>query len=199
MGLCTTFMVVALLLMTTTRADVWPGQAGYDAICQEIIDDTEANIIPFRRLVRSCSGWWGWRCRNKLETRETLSRLRLCNRLVQQHNTYNSAFLSGANVSSFQCLTAFSSPALYGVAQWNNWAGRHCGTWTNTAGSGAFDDEAYWNTAVPSPNIGYHRQAVTFDRPGTCCDSGWNESGGSVSPSTANIMSPFSTSILLIL
>ena len=187
---CTAVSSLALLITVfdQTAADVWPGRDTYDAICLEIINDAAANAIPFRRLVRTCSGWWWWEtCRNRPEVHETVSRFTLCDRLVQQHNSYNQALLGVAALTVFECHNALSSPAHYGIVEWNNWSGRHCGTWTSTAGSGGtFNDEAYWSTAVPAANIGFYRQDVTFDRPGICCDDAWNESGGDVSQQSMN-------------
>lgn len=185
--LCT---AVALLLTVfdPAAADIWPGRSTYDGICLEIINDAAANSIPFRKLVTTCSGWWWWRsCRNQLVVQETISRFTLCNRLVQQHNTYNQVFIGGVSLTTSVCQTALNSPARYSISEWNNWSGRHCGTWTSTTGSGeTFNDEAYWSTAVPAANIGFYRQDVTFDRSGSCCDDAWNESGGNVSKPAAS-------------
>ena len=183
--LCAAVLTGALFLtvINQTTADVWPGRNIFDEICLEIVDDVASNHIPFRRLVRTCSSWWWWHsCSNQLQIHETVSRFSLCDRLVRQHNTHNQAFLGWTSLAIFQCEAAFSSPARYGQAEWNNWSGRHCGTWTSTVGGGErFNDEAYWSTAVPAANFGFYRQDVTFDRSGTCCDDAWNESGGNVS------------------
>lgn len=186
-------VVIGALFLSTlslTRADIWPGDGGFYDICVEIINDVNANSIRFRELVKSCTSTWWWKtCTNNIQVRETLTQATLCNRLTDQHNTNNAAYIGGASVSSSECQAALNGPALYGIPEWNNWSGRHCGTWKSTDSSGTvtntFTDNALWNTAVPSDGILYVRQSVTFlTRPGTCCDDGWNESGGTVSNCT---------------
>ena len=179
-------VVVFLSTLSLTQADIWPGDDGFYDICVEIIDDVNGNSIPFRELVRSCTGWWSWRRCNYLQVRETLTRATLCNRLTAQHNTKNAPYIGRASVTSLECQSALLGPAIYGIPEWNNWSGRHCGTWRSTDSSGTvtqtFTDNAFWNTAVPSDSIPFVRQSVTFlTRAGTCCDNGWNESGGTVS------------------
>ena len=121
------------------------------------------NSIEFKELVTVCSGWWG--CSSTLQIRETLTRATLCNRLTAQHNTKNAPYI-GASVTSSECQSALLGPATYRIPQWNNWSGRHCGTWRSTDSSGTvtqtFPDNAPWNTAVPSDGIQFVRQSVTF-------------------------------------
>ena len=166
-----------LLVLGLSRADIYPGDGGFQDICEEIIDDVAGNAIPFRHLVTICGG---------LQVYETVTQQELCDRLTDQHNTKNAVYLDGAMVDSSECLTALSNPLFYAAAEWNNWSGRHCGTWKSTDASGTvtqtFTDHALWNTAVPSASVGFVTQSVTFlTRPGTCCDDAWNESGGTVS------------------
>ena len=169
-----------LSIICLAQADQWPGDAGFDDICREIIDDVAGNAIPFRRLVRTCTGSWWWRrCCYQLQVHETISRAELCNRLTTQHNLHTASFLGGNTVYSYQCQNALASPKLYAASDWNEWSGRHCGTWTTTTGAlEVFEDEAVWSSAISS-FFGYNRQDVYFvDR--NCCNDGWNESGGSV-------------------
>ena len=183
--------VLGTLLFTVLspcKADIYPGDGAFQDICQEIIDDVAANAIPFRHLVTICGGWWG--CTDHLQVYETLTRQELCDRLTNQHNTNNALYLGGATVSSSECQAALLAPLFYTATEWNNWSGRHCGTWRSTDASGTvtqtFTDNALWNTAVPSSSVGFVTQSVTFlTRPGTCCDDAWNESGGLVSQTAA--------------
>ena len=170
--------VLLLSLLSLSMADIYPGDGGFQVICQEIIDDVAGNLITFRELV-PCTGS---SCSNQLQVREYLTRASLCNRLTAQHNSKNAAYLGGATVSSSQCQAALNAPAFYGTTEWNNWSGRHCGTWRSTDSSGTvtqtFTDHALWNTAALSG--GFARQTVTF-LTRSCCTEGWNESGGTVS------------------
>ena len=153
-----------LTLVSLGKADVYPGEAAFQNICQEIINDVTGNSIEFKELVTVCSSWWG--CSSTLQIRETLTRATLCNRLTAQHNTKNAPYIGGASVTSSECQSALLGPAIYGIPQWNNWSGRHCGTWRSTDSSGTvtqtFTDNALWNTAVPSDGIQFVRQSVTF-------------------------------------
>lgn len=156
-------------MLGISKADIWPGDGGFYDICLEILDDVSGDAIRFRQSF------------DYTDIRETLSRFQLCNRLTTQHNTHNSVYLGGAGVTNSECVAALNSPLSYDTAEWNNWSGRHCGSWRSIGGGGAVGspdtDHALWNTAVPSG--AYQRQSVTFlTRPGTCCDDGWNESGG---------------------
>ena len=178
----TEVFIGALFLSTLgpARADRWPGWTRFDDICREIIDDVVGNSIPFRELVNNYGNCWWWTCESYLQVHETLSRSILCDRLTQLHNSVNSAYLGGASVYSYECQNALNAPALYGLSDWNNWSGRHCGTWRNTDGTGVFLDNAIWYAANPSSGYGYNRQSVTF-LTRNCCNNGWNESGGTVS------------------
>ena len=144
-----------LTLVSLGKADVYPGEAAFQNICQEIINDVTGNSIEFKELVTVCSGWWG--CSSTLQIRETLTCATLCNRLTAQHNTKNAPYIGGASVTSSECQSALLGPAIYGIPQWNNWSGRHCGTWRSTDSSGTvtqtFTDNALWNTAVPSDGL----------------------------------------------
>ena len=185
---------------------MWPGRSTYDAICLGIINDVGANSIPLRKLATCRFGWWGLSRRSCLEVDVTYSRENLCKRLTQQHYQYNtpwqdvSTTLDGDSgsgsgetttdemdreyqiiVSTAECLSAFTSPRRYGVSDWNRWSGRHCGTWWNTHDDAEITAEAYWSLTGPAAKRGFHKQEVTFNRPGRCCDDAWNESGGNVS------------------
>ena len=164
-SLCT--LLVAAVCVGLVTGDQWPGSGGFYDICVEIIDDVNGNSIPFRELSS-----------NQLTERERLSRSQLCNRLTNQHNTHNSGFIA-ASVSQAACSNALLSPALYQTADWNQWAGKHCGTWYSSDGS-TFPDHANWNNA--GIQSGFHHQDVNFfGRSCQTCHDGWNESGGGVS------------------
>ena len=159
-------------MLGISKADIWPGDGGFYTICLEILNDVSGDAIRFRQSF------------DYMDIRETLSRFQLCDRLTTQHNTHNSVYLGGAGVTNSECVAALNSPLSYDTAEWNNWSGRHCGSWRSIGEDGTVGspdtDHALWNTAVPSG--AYQRQSVTFlTRPGTCCDDGWNESGGTVS------------------
>ena len=145
-----------------------------------------ADSVPFRDLVTVCSGWWG--CVSTLQVRETLTKRAICRRLRRRHTRSNEAYLGGAGVMLRECRGAFDSPVSYGIAEWNKWYGRHCGSWRNVdTNTGAvtqtFPDHSLRSTAVPAASLGFYRQDVTFYRPGTCCNNAWTESGGTVSVS----------------
>lgn len=172
--------VLLISFLSISRADIYPGDGGFQAICQEIIDDVAANSIPFRQLGSN----------GQLYVQETLTRAALCRRLTAQHNAKNSFYLGGAIVSTAECVAALTAPTPYGISDWNNWAGRHCGVWKSTDQSGSvtqtFTDHALWmNAAVTSS--GFYRQNVIFvSRTQSCCVNGWNEAGGTVSKAIPN-------------
>ena len=186
-SLCT--ILFAALCVGLVAGDVWPGSGGFYDICVEIINDVNGNSIPFREFQNICklkspnSNRLGPRLSargcSRLTERERLSRFQLCNRLVTQHNTHNSGFI-GASVSLGACTTnALLNPLLYQAADWNQWAGKHCGTWYSSGGD-VFPDNANWNNA--GIQSGFHHQDVNFlGRTCSSCHDGWNESGGTVS------------------
>ena len=178
--------VVGALLITVisvSKADDYPGDAGFQAICQEIIDDVTADSIPFRRL-----GAGG-----VLIIHETPTKYALCQRLTTRHNSKNAAYLGGSMVNIPECVGAFAAPVTYGLAEWNNWAGLHCGAWRNVdeycVVTQTFTDHARWNNAVTTTS-GFYRQEVNFlSRTDPCCLNGWNEAGGTVSQPQNNYFS----------
>ena len=113
----------------------------------------------------------------------------MCQILVARHNTRAASFIGGITISELECQSALLAPQVYLPADWNRWAGRHCGTWKQLDDNGVitqtFIDNALWHPAITTYNSNFnqyfYKQNVVFDRPGTCCDDGWNESGGSVS------------------
>ena len=169
----------ALLLLTvsTSLADVFPLGSGYGDICQEIINGVTINSIEFKQRDPPCP-------QLNCPPAETISRATLCQRLTVVHNTYAAPYI-GYTVSWWECMAALASPQPYVAADWNKWAGKHCGKWRQIDMSGTFVDNAVWHPATvtnnPSTGETFYRQNVLFDRPGVCCDDGWNESGGSVS------------------
>ena len=157
-SLCT--ILVTALCVGLVAGDQYPGQFKFYDICLEIINDVIANNIRFRELQNS-----------QLVQREQLSRYELCDRLVTQHNTHNSGFI-GASVSLTDCSTnALLNPLPYQAADWNQWAGKHCGTWFNSDGN-VFTDNANWNNAILLN--GFHHQEVNFfGRNCVNCHDGW--------------------------
>ena len=180
----TAVMTGALLLtlLSLGKADVYPGDAAFQNICQEIVDGVAGNLIEFKKLVTTCSGWLG--CSSSLQIRETITRQTLCDRLTSKHNSNNAAYLGGTAISSSECQSALLAPASYGIPEWNRRSGRHCGTWRSTDSSGTvtqtFTDHALFSTAVQSGSIGVVRQSVTFLTRPSCCNDAWTESGGNV-------------------
>lgn len=172
-----------LSLLGVGSADIYPGDADFQDICQEIINIVAANSVPFQDLVTVCSGWWG--CISTLHVRETLTQTAICRRLVKRHTVSNQAYLGGSKVTLSECTGAFASPVSYEIADWNKWYGRHCGSWNNVDSSTGmvsqtFIDHSLRSVAISVANL--NRQDVTFySRPGTCCNDAWTESGGGVS------------------
>ena len=170
-------IAVLLCVLSTSWADYWPGDAEFQNICRTIIDEVSSNCIRRRGL-----GSGG-----QIEVHETLTRQQLCDRLVLQHETHNAAYLWHSSVTTDECLDVLSGePEFYTPEKWNNWRGRHCGSWQSTDGAGGANvgmaerDDALWNYAQLSYGI-YYRQTVDFTRRDPCCEDGWNESGGTVS------------------
>ena len=164
------------ILAAQSKADIWPGSGGFYTICQEILSDVASDAIRFRQSF------------DYNQIREVLSKAQLCNRLVDQHNVHNMAYLGGAGVGYSECEDALdlNPPLLYGIDEWDNWSGRHCGSWRTIDDDGIVSlphtDHALWNPAAVPFGSAFRRQSVTFlTRSGTCCDNGWNESGGTVS------------------
>ena len=187
-SLCT--ILVTALCVGLVAGDQYPGQFTFYDICAEIIDDVSGNSIHFRRLQNTCKfkprpqprltiPRLASRGCYRLVERERLSRFQLCDRLVTQHNDHNSGFI-GASVSLTACTAnALLNPLPYQAADWNQWAGKHCGTWYSSDGD-VFPDNAIWNNA--GIQGGFHHQEVNFlGRTCVNCHDGWNESGGGVS------------------
>lgn len=179
-----TFGVTALLLISSSRADMYPGPNRYHDICVEIFNNVNNDNIPFKHLYPPCSG-----CRPILQTRAVYTKRKICEELTIQHNSNVASYLGGVTITIAECEAAFTSPDPYGPAEWNKWAGKHCGTWKNVnsntgAVSQVFIDNALWHPATttydPVRMETFHKQEVDFQSR-QCCNDGWNESGGSVS------------------
>lgn len=175
----------ALLLLTTcTLADVLQTQCRYREICEEILNGVSNDQIEFKQRSPPCPQL------NCPLAEPPISRSDLCYRLISKHNAHAASFIGGVTLYAWDCLAALNSPQPYTPTDWNKWAGRHCGTWKSVDGTGTvthtFTDNALWKapTTYSTPWDTFHLQRVVFDRPGTCCDDGWNESGGSVSHKT---------------
>ena len=182
MSYSTAAVVAILSILSLASADIYPGDAVFQNICQEIINSMAADSVPFKELVTVCSGWWG--CTSTLQLRETLTKATICQRLVDRHTTSNEAYLGGA-VTLIECTSAFAAPDPYGVEHWDQWYGRHCGAWRNVDNSGTviqtFTDHSLRSLAGPGASPGFFRQDISlFNRP-PCCNTAWTESGPSVS------------------
>ena len=176
-------MILLLCTCSCVFADDWPGGDRYYDICLEIYNAVSANNIPFRYLRRTCS-WWS--CRYELAERERLTRYQLCDKLTNKHNTHNAGYVGTGSIFSTTCQIALANPAPYQAADWNSWAGKHCGDWYSDGGVSSGDvDNAVWYNA--GPNNQFTRQNVHFSTRTNCqnCHNGWNESGGGVSLSTS--------------
>ena len=173
----TKFLVFAalLLLARVSLADILPSQCRYRQICEEIVSGVDNDLIHFRQADPPCSQ------PNCPLAEPPRSRQHVCQRLISKHNLRAASFIGGTIIYTWDCLAALSSPQPYGPADWNKWAGKHCGTWRSDDGS-VFTDNALWRAPATysTPWDTFHLQRVVFERPGTCCDDGWNESGGSV-------------------
>ena len=123
-----------LTLLSLDKADVYPGDAAFQNICQEIVDGVAGNSIEFKEFVTVCSGWWG--CTSSLQICETIRRQTLCDRLTAQHYSNNAAYLGGTAILPSECQTALLTPSSYGIPEWNRRSGRHCVTWRSTDSSG---------------------------------------------------------------
>ena len=173
--IATVLLLAVFACCLPASADVYPGDVEFDRICREIILKTSQDSIQFWQLKKVCKGWFSG-CSYELQIREIVTQAAVCKVLTLQHNTNNAKYLGGVTVSVSQCVSALKMPALYGANSWNMWAGRHCGVWTSS-NSQTFVDNALWN-AAQSGN-GYVRQNVRFETR-TCCNEGWNASGGKV-------------------
>ena len=178
----TTTAIVLFSLLWVSRADYWPGDAQFQTICRTIIDEVNANTIRRRGLGSN----------GQIEVHETLTQEQLCDRLTVQQSLKNRNFLGGSIITSDECMDAFQSPKLYRPVDWNQWRGRHCGEWQQTSSYGGEDvglaerDNALWHYAGQYVKGGdvFYRQNVQFFGRHSCCEDGWNESGGSVSSSS---------------
>ena len=169
-----------MLSVAPSLADIFPGSTRYHDICLEIINGVASNSIEFKQRYPPCPLL-------NCQPAETISRSVLCQRLVSVHNVHAASYIGGIFIYPWDCLTALASTQPYLAADWSNWAGKHCGKWWQIDGSGSvFVDNAVWHSPTTTYDIAtgetFYRQDVVFDRYGTCCDDGWNESGGTVSP-----------------
>ena len=171
----------ALLLLTAVSlADILPSQCRYREICEEIVNGVSNDQIEFKQRDPPCP------LLNCPLAEPPLSRLDLCYRLTSKHNAHAASFIGGTVIYAWNCLAALTSPQPYGPADWSKWAGKHCGKWRSVDGSGTvtqtFTDNALWQapTTYSTPWDTFQLQRAVFERPGTCCDDGWNESGGGV-------------------
>ena len=167
---------LTLLLAPSAGADVYPGDASYGAIVQDIYHEVTSDSI-----------YLNWQT-------SITTRTELCEALTSAHNTGLNPGMSASNadwinesVSVDDCLWALWYTNGYpGNAAWNKWAGTHNGYWYDQTTQ--FHDSAYWAPAVgrlaASPSdvdsMGNRRvysfQDVRFlDRTGPA-RYGWNQS-----------------------
>ena len=140
------------ILAAQSKADIWPGDCNFYTICQEILSDVASDAIRFRQSF------------DYNQIREVLNKAQLCNRLVVQHNVHNMAYFGdpGEGVGYSECEDALdlNPPLLYGIDEWDNWSGRHCGSWRTIDDNGnvcpPHTDHA--PAAVPLGSV----QSVTF-------------------------------------
>ena len=169
-----------LAMAGSSSADVYPGDDAFDELCREISINVTKNSIHLWELKKECKGWWSG-CTYYLKVRDVLTKASICNKLTAQHNSHNAAYIDGVTISSTQCVAAMTAPKFYNAENWNEWSGKHCGTWKSTNAKGAvtmtFIDNAQWYSAQPMGI--YFRQSVKF-LTRKCCTAGWNASGGKV-------------------
>ena len=59
-------------LLSLSKAYVYPEDAAFQNICQEIVYGVAGNSIEFKEFVTVCSGWWGGT--SSLQICETITR-----------------------------------------------------------------------------------------------------------------------------
>ena len=183
------FVILLLCTCGCAFADVWPGDDTFYNICVKIAEAVSANDIPFKELRPKCSGWWIFRNCNQYELveRDRLKRYQICDALTNMYNAHNAGYVGTGSIFSTTCQSALLNPAPYQAADWNSWAGNHCGDWYSDTGTGTFKsdpDNAVWYNAIYQANH-FTRQNVHFSEATRThcqnCHDGWNESGGGVS------------------
>ena len=171
-------LLVVLKLCGLTNADCYPGDTQYTAIVQEIYRKVTSDRI---------SGLRGYP--------NPLTRLQLCNLLVNNHNNgylpasgqrYTNSYFLTQSVSVSSCVNALTYTKGYDTSSgWMKWAGRHYGKWWSRHGNRAFNDGAKWFQPYLKHDGGqtYAVQKVKWGVnhcPHPACRHGWRQSGNGV-------------------